>query len=134
MLGPFKERKVEGKGRAIESNGLFKNSKFEDEGKFMRPGGAEFAGELKDGKLSGSGQEQWPDGTRYIGEYQDGERHGKGKLILSAGVYEGGFRRKYMWTNKTNMKEGGKMGKCMEKEFLNGLMEEFVMESRETEQ
>ncbi len=66
-------------------------------GRYVFPGGEEYAGNFRDGLPHGFGRISYPNGDRYEGELSRGELHGDGMLTFTNGIVARGHWQNGVW-------------------------------------
>jgi hypothetical protein len=97
-IGPWKDGKPDGYGKAVMPNGNVIEGNFVDgllnEGKETYPNGRQYVGQFKALRYHGHGIDTYPDGRVYTGEFKEGHPDGKGKMTFPDGrVYIGEFTK-----------------------------------------
>ena len=142
FIGEFIEDKVLGFGKLIHEDGdvytgYWNDFQAQGIGYYKTKKEASYEGYWKDDKQNGFGIEKWPRGSNYLGEYIDGNKEGFGILNFEGnGGYEGEFQGGVLVVLELfflkiigNMKENGKIIKCMVMVLLPGLMVNFMKEN-----
>jgi len=89
--------------------------------------GAKYEGYWKDDLQHGYGKEVWADGSKYDGDYYFGKKQGKGHINFTSNKKICAFKVVISGPMVLNMMVNGMIIKFPEREFIIGLMAEYMM-------